>query len=484
MGTPIPDNHASFTLGEVAMLCGGRLHGAQAATRIESVCTDTRALRPGCLFVALRGEHHDGHAFVRAALAAGAAAALVDDPNALGGGAGVVAVDTLRALGELGRAHRRRWGGRVVAITGSSGKTTTKELAHAALSAVGVRVDKTRGNLNNLIGAPMTLLALGPNVELVVLEIGTSARGEIARLAEIAEPEIGVVTSVAPAHAEGLGSLEQVAAEKASLLSALPSSGTAIYSADHPLLAAQLPTVSAERKLSFGAAAGSDVRLAQRTFVLEPELRTRCELTLRQPARNLHCTLACLGEGPALDACAAIAVVLAACGSDALDAAAAGLERVLPTAGRLSPCPGPNGSLVLDDSYNANPASMATSIRTAIELAQARGARALLVLGDMRELGAQSRSEHEAVGRAAVHPAVSLLLACGPEMTAGAATAREAARDAGLSLSISHLADPAGAAALLAAMLRAGDVVLVKGSRSMAMEQVANALCAGGREAA
>lgn len=485
MGTAIPDNRASFTLGELTALCSGSCHGAPVEMRITSVCTDTRALRPGCLFVALRGDHHDGHAFVRAALQAGAAAALVEDAGALGaGGAGVVVADTLYALGELARAHRRRWGGRVVAVTGSSGKTTTKELAHAALLAAGVRADKTRGNLNNLIGAPMTLLALEPSAELIVLEIGTSARGEIARLAEIAEPEIGVVTSVAVAHAEGIGTLEQVAEEKAALLWALPPTGTAIYSADHAALAAQLGAVRAQRRLAFGAAVDADVRLTKRAFVLEPALRTRCELSLKLPARTLRCTLACLGEGPALDAAAALAVVLAVCGPDALDAAAAGLERVLPSSGRLSPCSGPGGSLVLDDSYNANPASMVASLQTAIELAQARRGRALLVLGDMRELGAETRREHERVGRACAHPAVSVLLACGSAMTAAAEAAREAARDAGLPLSISHLADPAGAADLLSPLLRAGDVVLVKGSRSMAMDQVAHALCAGGREAA
>ena len=218
--------------------------------------------------------------------------------------------------------------------------------------------------------------------------------------------------------------------------------------------------------------------------MLAPELRTRCELALREPARTLRCSLACLGEGPALDAAAALSIVLAVCGPSALDTAARALEGVLPSAGRLSPCKAPSGALVLDDSYNANPASRAASIHTAIELAQARSGRALLVLGDMRELGTQSRSEHEQVGRAVAHPAVSILLACGAEMTAGAEAAREAARDAGLSLSISHLADPAGAADLLAPLLRRDDVVLVKGSRSMAMEQVAHALCAGGREAA
>jgi len=485
MGTAIPDNRASFTLGELAALCSGSCHGATPDTRITSVCTDTRALRPGCLFVALRGEHHDGHAFVRVALQGGAAAALVDDAATLDeAGVGVVVDDTLHALGELARAHRRRWGGRVVAVTGSSGKTTTKELAHAALLAAGVRADKTRGNLNNLIGAPMTLLALGPNVELVVLEIGTSSRGEIARLAEIAEPDIGVVTSVAVAHTEGIGTLEQVAEEKAALLWALAPTGTAIYSADHAELAAQLPRVRATQRIAFGASVDADVRLTQRGYALQPTLRMRCKLALKHPARALGCTLACLGEGPALDAAAALAVVLAACGPDALDAATAGLERVPPAPGRLAPCTGPGGSLVLDDSYNANPASMAASLHTAIELAQSRRGRALLVLGDMRELGAESRSEHERVGRACAHPAVAVLLACGPAMTAAAEAAREAARDAGLPLSISHLADPAGAAELVSPMLQRADVVLVKGSRSMAMERVAHALCSGGREAA
>jgi UDP-N-acetylmuramoyl-tripeptide--D-alanyl-D-alanine ligase len=493
MATPIPKNQAAFTLGEIANATSGALHGA-AALAVRGVTTDSRAVAPGELYVALRGEHFDGHRFVAKALQAGAAAVLVSDANSLPSGAPAVVVgDTLHALGELAARHRARWGGRVLAVTGSAGKTTTKELAFAALRAAGAKVARSQGNLNNLVGAPMSLLTLDAGSELMVLEIGTSAPGEIARLSEIARPEVGIVTAVAVAHADGLGSLEQVAAEKAALLRALPESGTAIYRSGDPLIAAQLTAVRAKRRLAFGSDEAADVRLLSSELSIggtAPAFRGGasapamvCELSVRAPARDLRVALQLFGIGPALDAAAALAAVLALLGPDALDAALGGLGEVAATPGRLAALPGPAGSLVIDDSYNANPASMRASIDTALELARLRGGRAVLVLGDMLELGARAREEHEEVGRLAAQSGVAMLLACGPQMTAAAELARETAQGAEPALSVLHLADPAGAAELLRPLLAAADVVLVKGSRSMSMERVVQGLAAaeGGR---
>jgi UDP-N-acetylmuramoyl-tripeptide--D-alanyl-D-alanine ligase len=478
MATPIPANRARFTLAEIAKVTGGHAAG-DPALAITGVVTDSRAVAPGNLYVALQGERHDGQQFVPQATAAGAAAVLVRERSAVPRGvAAVIADDPLHAFGELAAFHRARWGGRVIAITGSAGKTTTKELTFAALSAGGARVARSEGNLNNLIGTPASLLCLDQRCDLAVIEIGTSAPGEIARLSAICRPEIGVVTAVAPAHTAGLGSLERVAAEKAALLHALPADGVAVYRAEDPAIAAQLGGVRA-RRLSFGDGPSASVRLLR--FALAPEPVMHCELRFAELSRTLRCELSVFGHGPALDAAAAMAAVLAALGPDALDAAATGLASVAPIEGRLRPLPGPSGALILDDSYNANPASMRASIATAIELARTRGGRAVLVLGDMRELGDLSTAEHAAIGVLAAQPGVAALIACGKEMTAAAQAAREHTQDVTPALSIAHLADPVAASALLEPLLRPGDVVLVKGSRSMGMERIVQQLVAGQR---
>jgi UDP-N-acetylmuramoyl-tripeptide--D-alanyl-D-alanine ligase len=477
MATPIPANQASFTLAEIARITSGEARG-DAALAITGVTTDSRTVAPGNLYIALRGERFDGQAFVPQALARGAAAVLVRDRDALPRGvAAVLVADPLHAFGELAAFHRKRWGGRVVAITGSAGKTTTKELAFAALGAAGARVTRTAGNLNNLIGTPASLLCLDDQSELAVIEIGTSAPGEIARLSAISAPEIGVVTAVAAAHTAGLGSVARVAEEKAALLEALPAHGVAIYREGDAAIATQLARVRAMRKLSFGEGAQASVRLVAQTLATGPVMT--CELHFAELARTLHCELALFGQGPAMDAAAAMAAVLAALGADALDAAAAGMKTVGPIEGRLRPLPGPSGALILDDSYNANPASMRASIMAAVDLARARGGRAVLVLGDMLELGELSRSEHAAIGALAALPSVAALIACGKEMTAAAQAAREHTQDATPPPSIAHLADPTAASELLRPLLRPGDVVLVKGSRSMGMERVVQRLASG-----
>jgi UDP-N-acetylmuramoyl-tripeptide--D-alanyl-D-alanine ligase len=477
MATPIPKNRAAFSLQEIAVATAGQISSGAASLPLCGVTADSRAVEQGNLYVALRGERHDGHRFVADAFARGAVAALVQDASAVvAGRPSIVVSDTLYALGSLAAAHRLRWGGRVVAITGSAGKTTTKELTFAALRAAGVRAARTEGNLNNLVGAPMTLLGLDAGVDIAVIEVGTSAPGEIARLAEICRPEVGVVTSVSAAHTLGLGSVEQVAAEKAALLWAVPPSGTAIYCSDTPEIAPQLGPIRAERLVSFGSGPGSDVRLLKRTLGPAPDMT--CEVQMANSGLVLCAQLQLFGVGPALDAAAALAAVAAVLGEEALPTAVRGLSDVPAVPGRLAPLSGPGGSLILDDTYNANPASMRFSIDTAVELARVRGGRALFVLGDMLELGDRSRAEHEAIGRQAVQPQVAAFFACGVDMTAAAETAREHARATGHDLSVVHLSDPAGAASLLRPLLRNGDVVLIKGSRSMQMERAVATLAA------
>jgi UDP-N-acetylmuramoyl-tripeptide--D-alanyl-D-alanine ligase len=402
MATPIPRNQARFSLAQLTAATGGSSAGGALELAITGVCTDSRAVEPGNLYVALRGDTHDGHRFVAQAFERGAAAALVArDAGITSAHPLVVVDDTLRALGDIARAHRVRWGGRVIGITGSAGKTTTKELTYAALIGCGAKAMRTDGNLNNLIGVPMTILCLDGAVEVAVLEMGTSARGEIARLAEIAQPDVGVVTAVAAAHAEGLGSVEGVAEEKAALLESIPEDGTVVAFADSPALMAQMPRVRAKLRVLFGRSANADVRLVSHALdVAGGALRMTCELDVRgmPPVRA---TLGLFGEGPALDVAAVLAIVGLRRGPEALLPALEGIAKVEPVAGRLVPLEGSHGSIVIDDTYNANPASMAVSIAAARDLAVARGGRALLVLGDMRELGALSREEHEKLGKLA-----------------------------------------------------------------------------------
>lgn len=479
MATPIPRNQARFALAELVAATRGTLRGGAGELRITGVCTDSRAVEPGNLYVALRGETHDGHRFVAQAFERGAAAAVVaSDASIESAKPLLVVADTLRALGDIAHAHRVRWAGRVIGITGSAGKTTTKELAYAALVGCGAKAMRTEGNLNNLIGVPMTLLCLDDTVEVAVLEMGTSARGEIARLAEIAAPDVGVVTAVAAAHAEGLGSVEGVAEEKAALLASIAEDGAVVAFADSQPLMAQLGRVRAKRRALFGRAASADVKLLSHALeAASGALRMTCELELHG-AGPQHATLGLFGEGPALDAAAVIAIVLLERGAAALPSALQGISKVEPVAGRLVPLEGPHGSIVIDDTYNANPASMAVSIAAARELAKARGGRALLALGDMRELGALSSAEHDKVGRLAAQAGIALFVACGPEMAGAAAAAREEAARASLAIDIAHTDDVRYASALILERIAPRDVVLVKGSRGMRMERVLEPLVA------
>lgn len=446
MATVIPENRARFSVLEVAEATGGVLFGDLRGA-VEGVVSDSRSVTAGCLFVAIRGENHDGHAFASAAVEKGARAVLVDRAAKLTEPSARVEVgDTTTALGDLAAFHRKRWGGRVVAITGSAGKTTTKELVAAALEGAGVRAQKTIGNLNNLVGVPHMLFTLEPATRLAAIEVGTSKPGEIARLAEIARPNVGLVTCVAIAHTEGLGSLESVAVEKTSLLSAVE---TAIANRDDEMLWSHAVRVHS-KPIGYGRHAEADVRLLERT--LRSDLVTA--IRVRIGAREIEAELALPGEGAALNATAALAVANAL-GLD-LERAARGLGSVVPIPGRLAATRAASGALVLDDSYNANPASMRVAFETAGEIARATGRRFVAVAGDMKELGAESERAHRAIaglakanGAAELHAVGEAMRACDSPIATHYATAE----DVGF--------EPAP-----------GDLVLVKGSRSMRMERL------------
>lgn len=486
MATAIPDNVASFTAAEVALATSGALVG-DPATAIVGVTTDSRAVRPGNLFVAVRGESFDGHRFIDTAIAAGAAAVLVSSPVGSNSITSVTCDDTLVALGKLAALHRARWeaeGHRaIVAITGSAGKTTTKELCAAALAASlgDEAVLFTRGNLNNRVGLPMTLFGLTAKHRVVVLEMGTSVRGEIAALCAIAEPDVAVLVNVGVAHAEGLAipgaSPEQaVALEKSAILASAGS--FAIACADDPWANAALVHARSVA-FGFGRAPGARYRLLEVAFAESGRPRLTVERPAGKPTdvderARISFAVPLLGEVVALDATGALAAADAALeilGEEPVEPAL--LERTL--ARRVRAVPGrlalrrrSDGALVLDDTYNASPAAFASSIEVARTLAESGKRRLVIVAGEMRELGAESKRAHDEVGAriAAANPALLVTLG-------GAADAYPGAHERFSS---------AAAATVIADRISSGDLVLVKASRGVKAELVVDAILARGGE--
>jgi UDP-N-acetylmuramoyl-tripeptide--D-alanyl-D-alanine ligase len=477
MATQIPHNHAAFTVSELVEATGGALVVGGSDASVRGVATDTRQDLAGKLFVALRGERFDGHAFVADAVRAGASALLVSDETIMAERVAVVRVRcTLSALGALGRWHRLRWAGKLVAIGGSAGKTTTRAAVQAALEVVWPgAVHSTLGNLNNRVGVPMTLLGLGPEHRVAVVEVGTNARGEVAELGRVAAPDLAVLTLIGLEHTAGLGDIDGIEQEEGDLLRALAPGGLAIANGDDPRAMRQLECCPAARRLSYGTSPHSDYRLVRH----EPleNGRTRLVLTRRHgsAADELGVDADVVGLAGGLAVTAALAVAEAVLGRPLLraelQAAVSRLGSGEP--GRLRPVVLEDGTLVLDDSYNSNPASARASLAAAREIAALRGSRLVAVLGEMRELGRVSQAEHTALG-ASVEAGEILAVAGDAELLAGAARAR------GLSTRFAPDAEAAADAAL--ELVKPGDVVLVKGSRGVRLERVVDRLVhAGGR---
>jgi len=468
-------NRAIFCLADVAAAAtaaGGAIVSGSKALPITGVSTDSRTAAPGNLFVALSGDNFDGNRFVGAAAAAGAVAAVVRRgfvADGLPEGFGVVEVDDpLRALGALARVHRRRFPSlKVGAITGSNGKTTTKELAHAALTAAFGKTLKTEGNLNNEIGLPLTLLGLDPSHRAAAIEMGMNHAGEIARLTAIAEPAAGLVTCVQPVHMEGLGSVEAIAKAKGELFHGLPAGAVAVANVDDPLVVAEAKA-SGRPCVGFGRAAGADVRLAR--IVSHDRRGLAFELSLGGESAFVRIPL--VGQHNAHNACAAIALGIAL-GGDA-DRLLEGLSMARGFSRRLELKEAPGGVTVLDDCYNGNPASAVAALRTARELAGE--GRVIAILGDLRELGSFEEAGHREVGEAAAASAVAGLVAFGPlsRETAAAAVAGGVAEGAVL-----HTDDPSEALAWLRAFVREGDLVVAKASRGTRLERIIDPLVDG-----
>jgi UDP-N-acetylmuramoyl-tripeptide--D-alanyl-D-alanine ligase len=446
-----------MTLQKIAEIVDGRLSPEGVKRTVSGFSTDSRVLNPGDLFIPLRGESFDGHDFFLQAVQRGAAACLSEDVVA-GLPVPVIRVaDTLKALGDLAAAVRLSLSGPLVGITGSSGKTTTKEMLAGILALTGEGL-KTEGNFNNLIGLPHTLFRLAPVHRWAVLEMGMSARGEIARLAEIARPQMGIITNVGPAHLETLHGMDGVARAKGELFAALPAGGTAIINADDERVVA-IPVANGVRRLLFGTVAEAEVRADQ---IAAAGDGVSFRLLLPQGAWTVRLTIA--GRHNVHNALASAAAAHAL-GVDP-ELIVRGLESFRPYRGRMETVRLSDGALLLEDTYNANPLSMKAALTALDEMGG--GGRRIAVLGDMLELGVESPLLHREVGSAAASR-VDFLLLLG-ELAADIASG---ACDAGMKADrVCRVDSHQAALAHLRNLILPGDRILIKGSRGMRMEKI------------
>jgi UDP-N-acetylmuramoyl-tripeptide--D-alanyl-D-alanine ligase len=450
---------------------------------VQGVSTDTRTLQPGDLFVALRGAQFDAHEFLEDVREAGAIAAVVEAGHpvlsspALDGWPLVVCDDTRHALGVLGQAWRERYQLTVVAVTGSNGKTTTKELiSHLFREEAGDEaVLSTLGNFNNEIGLPLTLLRLGPQHRYAVIELGMSHPGEIAALAQLAEPSIAVVTNAQRAHLAGMGSLASVADEKGSLFDVLPEGGTAIVNLDDPHASSWLNRIRAGRRVlgtTVGAHEITDAAVAAApafaiTSIEAAAGSTAQSLIVQTPKGAMAVNLPLAGSHNASNAVQAMAAGYAA-GLDVAQMAGA-LRAFDGVAGRLQQKCGVAGAVVIDDTYNANPDSMRAAVN--VLTTRASDSDTVLVIGDMGEVGPDAAALHAEVGRYAAEQGVGALYAVGPLSVSAVAAYGNACPQRA-----KHFKTQEELVAALRPMLSKRSRVLVKGSRSARMENVVNAL--------
>ncbi|MDK3255999.1 UDP-N-acetylmuramoyl-tripeptide--D-alanyl-D-alanine ligase [Blastococcus capsensis] len=457
-----------LTLAEVAELTGGRVEGAPSGTVTGTVTLDSRAVAPGDLFVAVAGERADGSDFLGAAAASGAVAALAARPHpAL---PCVVVDDPVVALGRLAAGVHGRLAGaglRTLAITGSSGKTSTKDLLGQVLATAGHTVSPP-GSYNNDIGLPLTVLSADEHTRFLVLEMGSRGPGHIARLCGVARPQVGVVLNVGSAHLGEFGSPEGIAQAKGELVEALPADGTAVLNSDDPRVLGMASRTGA-RVLRTGRGAEADVRAVD--VSLDDAARAR--FTLVAAGERHPVALRVVGEHQVANALSAAGAALAA-GMAAADAAAALSTAQSRSRWRMEVDRRADGVTVVNDAYNANPESMRAALAA---LAGLPAERRIAVLGGMAELGPEAAAEHERLGRAAVAAGVDLVVAVGADAVGIAEGASVAGRRAGEE-SV-HVPDRSAALAWLSEALRPGDVVLVKASRSYGLELLAADLLGG-----
>src|SRR5436853_3278828 len=445
---------------QIVDLSGAKLEQGDGKKAVETISTDSRTIKKGELFVALRGENFDGHKFVGATAKAGAAGAIVDlkwkgrVPKKF---AIIRAQDSLLAYQNLAANYRKSLSTKVLAITGSNGKTSTKDFTASVLGRK-FRVTKTQGNFNNHVGLPRTILEATSQDEVAVWEVGMNHPGEVAALARLAAPDVAIITNIGVAHIEFMGSLETIAAEKGALVEAVGAQGTVILNADDPFTKSIM--LRARAKVIFAGTTAGTIRAGEISqsgsgtdfTILEGAHRCRAQL----PVPGLHMVQNAL-----------LAVAAGRVFGLSLEDCAAGLVAAPLTKARLQ-IKEIRGVQFIDDSYNANPDSMKAALRTLVEL-DADGKR-IAVLAEMRELGSESERGHREVGETAAALKVDHLIAIGNV----AATIAEAARRAGLQNS-STVASTAEAAELLGELAAPGDLILIKGSRLARTEQVIEA---------
>ncbi len=453
----------NWTLARIAAVTQGRiLGGAQAAEQVvNGLATDTRAIAQGQLFVALAGERFDAHDFLAAAVQAGAAGLLVSDEQRLPAGVPAVLVaDTRLALGQLAAAWRAQFTLPLIAVTGSNGKTTTKEMIASILeTAYPGAVLATRGNFNNDIGLPLTLLGLHAGHRAAVVEMGMNQPGEIAYLTQLARPTVALVNNAQRAHLQGMGDLAEIAREKGSIFTGLAAAGVAVFNADDAQSAVWQAQVDAagQRPLRFAVNQPAEVRgtLTQQGLDFL--------LALQTPAGEAQLVLPVPGRHNAVNALAATAACLAA--GIALPQVVAGLQSFRGVKGRLQRRQGQQGAQILDDTYNANP----DSVRAGIDVLASTIGKKILVLGDMGEIGEGSHQCHDEIGGYAKSQGVDRLYALGEASAQAVRNFGEGGR---------HFCNIDKLIAAVQKELAADTTVLVKGSRFMRMERVADALVA------
>jgi len=454
-----------LSLSQLVESAGGELVRGELGSSIDSFAIDTRRLRPGGAFFALKGERTDGHRFLAEAAQAGAAAAVVEHEPEAGGAApaALIRVDSTRAaLARCGRWVRKSWNDtRWIVITGSNGKTTTKELIAEGLAA-SRRVHRTPGNFNNDLGVPLTLLAMPDDTEFAVIEVATSGMGEIADLTRMTDPDIGLVTNIRAVHMDSFQTIDDVAAAKGELFALLRDDATAIVNLDDVNVRVQAAR-HVGPQVTFGQHPSADLHLEQ----IDNRFVPGAALTFRYKDESFRVQLRIGGAHAAHDALAALATIVAA--GEEPHAAIERIERVEAGNGRGRVHRLRRGILLVDDSYNSSPPALASVLET-LRLSSPNGRR-VLVIGDMLELGPMKAALHREAGRRAGAAGVQMLVGVGPlskETT-------EAARKKGVG-EVHHHADSKSCAESLGEFLGDGDLVVVKGSRAMHMGRIVRAL--------